>query len=127
MIYVGLGALVVAAVSLGIAFSPEGEETDIPAPVESVVPAPNDTVIRQTTVEVDLEFGYQATLFVDGFPLPANEVVFVEATGVRRWSPGPASSVMTDWEPGDHTVRVEWVNVVGTPNQGSFEWSFRVH
>jgi hypothetical protein len=126
MIYLGLAALAVAVVSLGIAFTPEGEVTEIPAPIESVVPAPNGSVIRQTTVEVDLEFGYEATIFVDGFALPENEVTFVEATGVYRWAPGPASTVTAEWEPGEHTVRVEWARVVDSPVTGTFEWSFRV-
>lgn len=126
MIYLGLAALVVAVVTLGVAFAPQGEVADIPAPIESVLPAPGNSVIRQTSIEVDLEYGYEATIYVDGFALPPAEVTFVEATGLRRWAPSPTSAVIPAWEPGDHTVRVEWTAVVGTPVSDSFEWSFRV-
>jgi hypothetical protein len=126
MIYLGLGALLVAIVALGIAFAPEGDVTELPPPLEAVLPVPSNSVIRQTSIEVDLEVGHEATIFVDGFALPANEVTFVEATGVYRWAPSVTSTVMTEWTPGEHVVRVEWVRVVGAPLTGSFEWVFRV-
>jgi hypothetical protein len=77
-------------------------------------------------VEVDLEIGYEATLYVDGFPVPSGEVVFVAGTGVHRWAPSPTSLVLDVWEPGRHTIRVEWVRIVDAPLTGSYEWSFRV-
>lgn len=126
LIYVALGALAVAVVALGVLFAPEGESTELPAPIEDVFPEPNSSVIRQTTVDVDMAFGYEAQIFVDGFALPPSEVSFVEATGVSRWSPRLDSAVMPDWEPGDHTVRIEWERVVDAPLRGTFEWTFRV-
>ena len=126
LVYVGLGALLVAVVALGIAFAPEGEVAEIPAPIESVFPAPNSSVIRQATIEVDLEVGYEATIVVDGFPIPPNELTLVDATGVYRWAPGPLSTIMPDWQPGEHTVEVRWTRVVDAPLTGEFSWTFRV-
>ena len=126
LIYIGLGALVVAVVALGFVFAPTGEDTELPAPFEAVFPEPNSSVIRQTTIDVDLEFGYEAQIFVDGFALPPSEVNYVDATGVYRWSPRPDSAVMQDWQPGEHTVRVEWERIVDAPITGSYEWTFRV-
>jgi len=51
----------------------------------------------------------------------------VPATGVYTWAPHANSAVMTEWSTGEHTVRVEWLKVSGTPEGGEFEWSFRVH
>lgn len=124
MIYIALGLLATAAIALGIVFNQEGDPVELPEPVEAVNPLPGDTVIRQAVVEVDLEVGYEATIFVDGMPLP--DPTFVSATGVYSWAPSPDSAVMTEWTPGDHTVRVEWVRVSGSPSGGSFEWTFRV-
>lgn len=126
LIYVGLAALAVAAVALTVAFAPEGETTELPRPIEAVFPRPNERVIRQTTIDVDLEVGYEADIFVDGIQLPTGEVAYVEATGVYRWGPRIDSVLMTAWTPGDHTVRVDWERVVDTPSTGSFEWTFRV-
>lgn len=124
IVYVGLGLLVVAAITLGMVFAREGEPIDLPGPLESVSPEPGSTVIRQAVVEVDLEIGYEADIYVNGFLVP--EATFVPATGVYRWAPGPASLLMDDWVPGDHTVRVEWRSVTGPPDFGQFEWTFRV-
>lgn len=123
-IYIALGLLAVAAIVLGVVFTREGEPVVLPGPVEAVSPTPNSRVIRQAAVEVDLAVGYRATIYVDGTPLP--DPHFVEATGVYTWNPAPDSPVMTEWLPGEHTVRVEYERITGTPDVGSFEWNFRV-
>lgn len=125
-IYIGLGALAVAVISLGIVFAPQGEETPLPGPVEAVFPRPNDRVLQQAVVEVDLEAGYVAEIWVDGFRVPDSEVTFVEATGVHRWAPSPTSLYLEAWTPGEHSVRIRWNTLTGTADVGEFEWSFRV-
>lgn len=124
LVYGGLGLLAVAAIALGMALSREGEPVELPAPVENVSPAPGATVIRQTTLEIDLEVGYEATIIVNGFPIP--DADFVPGTGVYTWSPHAGSAVLTEWTPGEHVVRIEWRRVSGDPDFGSFQWTFRV-
>lgn len=126
LVYAGLGLLAIATIALGIAFVPRGEPTVLPGPVEEVFPKPGDSVIRQTTVEVDVEVGYEIELWVDGFRVPDSEVVFVDATGVARWSPSPNSLYLSEWSPGPHTIRVVWNTVSGPTDVGEFEWEFRV-
>ena len=122
----GISLVALAAVLFGIAFGRGGEPTELPAPVESLTPHPNDSVLAQAIVEVDLEAGYRAEIYVDGFLVPANEVSFVESTGVHRWQPRPNSLVMVAWSPGAHVVRIVWDSLSGLPSPGDFEWSFRV-
>lgn len=124
LIYGGLGLLVVAAIALGLVLTREGDPVELPGPIESVSPPPGASVIRQAVVEVDLEVGYEATITVDGQRIPDPD--FVPGTGVYSWSPQPDSAVMTEWAPGEHVVRVEWMRVTGTPDFGDFEWTFRV-
>lgn len=124
MLYVGLGLLAMAAVALGVVLAREGTPVELPGPIEAVSPSPQETVISQAVVEVDLEVGYEATIFVDDMPVP--DATFVAATGVYSWAPHPNSAVLTRWTPGEHTVRVEWYRVSGNPDVGQFEWSFRV-
>lgn len=124
LIYIGLGLLVIAAVALGAALARDGQTIELPGPIESVSPAPGARVIRQAVVEVDLEVGYEATVFINGSPVP--DATFVEGTGVYSWSPSPGSPIMNEWTPGEHTVRVEWRRITGTPDFGEFEWTFRV-
>lgn len=124
LIYIGLGLLAVGAIALGLVLAREGTPVELPGPLEAVSPSPGETVIRQAIVEVDLEVGYEASIFVDGIPIP--DATFTPATAVYSWSPHPNSAVITQWTPGEHTVRVEWIRVSGSPDVGSFEWSFRV-
>lgn len=124
LIYVGLGLIAVAAVAIGIALSPEGTRVDLPPPLESVSPLPGDQVPPQTALEIDFEVGYSAQIWVDGWPVA--DAVFVEATGVYRWSPSPSSPTLQEWTPGEHTIRLVWDTYTGLPDPGSYEWSFRV-
>jgi hypothetical protein len=124
LIYIGLGLVAVAAVALGVALSREGESAELPEPLESVQPMPRDLVPPQTTLEVDLEVGYVAEIFVDGWPV--TDATFVEATGVYRWTPGPAHPTIQEWTPGSHTVRIVWDTYSGLPDRGEYEWTFRV-
>lgn len=124
LVYIGLGLLALAVVALGFVFYREGTPVELPPPLEAVSPSPGQTVIRQAAIEVDLEVGYRATIYIDGQPV--SDADFIPATGVYSWAPHPNSAVLTEWTPGEHTVRVEWQRASGTPAVGSFEWSFRV-
>lgn len=124
LIYAGLGLLAVAAVALGVVFSPSGETVDLPDPVEAISPQPGALVPQQAAVEIDLLVGYQAEIFIDGWPI--TDATFVDATGVYRWAPGPNHPTITQWSPGEHTVRLVYDTYTGLPDTGSFEWTFRV-
>ena len=125
-IYAGLGALAIAVISLAVVFTPRGRSVELPGPVEQVFPHPNDSVLRQTTLEIDLQTGYRAEIWVDGFRIPDSEIRYVEATGVQTWSPSPTGLYLTEWAPGEHQVRIRWDTVRGLPDVGEFTWSFRV-
>lgn len=126
LIYAGLGALALAVVVLGIAFGGGGEPLVFEHPLEAVKPEPNDQVLRQAILEVDVAVGYDVAIFVDGFRVPTEEVQFVEATGVYRWQPSPFGLYLQEWSTGAHTVVIEWDTFSGTPDPGRFEWEFRV-
>ena len=124
LLYIGLGLVAVAALAFGFAFFSEGDAIVYPGALESVSPEPGDLVPIQTTVEIDLEVGYEARIYIDGWEV--QDAQFVEGTGVYRWAPSPSNPTINEWTPGEHTVRVEWDTVSGLPDPGSFEWSFRV-
>ena len=126
LVYVGLGLIVVAAVALAVAFGGGGDPVALPAVVESLRPGPGDSVLAQAILEVDLQPGFRAQIFIDGFPIPPAEVTFVEATGVHRWQPAPTSLVFDRWSPGEHEVRIVWDSLAGLPQPGQFTWTFRV-
>lgn len=118
--------MAIAVVALAFVFGEGGEPVELPEPVESVFPLPGDAVLMQAFVEVDMAVGYTVDIYVDGFLVPEGEVDFVDATGVFRWSPSPASLYLDSWTPGEHTVRIVWDTVAGLPDRGEFTWEFRV-
>lgn len=124
LIYIGLALVAVAAIAFGIAFGREGEQLTLPDQIEDVSPSPGDLVPTQASVEIDLPVGYRAEIFIDSWQV--DDAVFVEGTGVYRWSPSPTNPTITEWAPGEHTVRVVWDTITGLPDPGEFEWSFRV-
>lgn len=124
LIYIGLGLIAVAAIALGLVLSTEGDPLVLPEPLESVYPEPNALVPTQSAIEVDLHNGYEAEIYIDGWPI--SNPRFIQATGVYRWSPGPSDPLLQEWTPGEHTVRVTWDTYSGYPDPGAFEWSFRV-
>ncbi|NNC92919.1 MAG: hypothetical protein HKN80_10550 [Acidimicrobiia bacterium] len=124
-VYLGLGFALVAVIATAIAWSPSGTPAVLPSPVERVFPLPNDSVIRQTVIEVDLEVGYDLVLFVDGFRISPAEISIQTGTNRFSWQPAPGR-FLEAWEPGRHQIRIEWARTSGLPDSGSYSWTFRV-
>lgn len=124
LIYLGLGLVAIAAIALGLVLNRSGEQLVLPEQLEKISPQPADLVPPQTSVEVDMPVGYRADIYVDGWLV--EDATFVEGTGVYRWAPSPQNPTITEWAPGEHTIRVVWDRISGLPDPGEFEWSFRV-
>ena len=125
LVYAGLGLGLVAVIALAVAFAPSGEAVDLPDQVERIFPQPNDSVIRQTAIEVDMQPGYAVVLFVDGIRIPESNLIEQVGTGLFSWRPEPGE-LIESWEPGEHEVRIEWERRTGLPDPGTFSWNFRV-
>ena len=126
LIYLGLGLLTLATLSICYVFGGGGDPLSLPDPVEKVLPNPYDAVPMQSGLEIDLKVGYQARIYVDGYPIPESELSFAEGIGVYRWRPSARSLITDQWTVGEHTIRVEWEKIYGLPDVGDFTWTFRV-
>ena len=115
-----------ATLSLCFVFGRGGDPLTLPPPLEDVSPKPYDAVPMQSSLEVDLQVGYAARIYVNGYPIPESELSFAEGVGTYRWRPGSRSLLMNRWEVGEHTIRVEWEKTYGLPDVGDFTWTFRV-
>ena len=124
-VYAGLGIALVAVVGLTLALSPSGTESPLPDPVERIFPLPNDSVIRQAALEIDMQVGYEIVLYVDGFRISPVEIGIQPGTNRHVWEPAPGRFLET-WEPGIHEITIEWDRTSGLPDPGSYSWSFRV-
>ena len=125
LLYAGLGSALVAVIGFTIAFSPSGDESTLPEVVERIFPLPNDAVIGQTAIEIDMAVGYQIVLFVDGFRIAPAEIGVQTGTNRFSWQPAPGR-FLESWEPGTHEIRLEWDRAVGIPDPGEYRWTFRV-
>ena len=126
LLLISLGLAFAALVVAVVAFYPSGEPAGLPNPLEGVSPLPDEAVVGQVAIAVDLPAGYELALVVDGMPIPLSEVYSVPSLGTFRWQPGPAS-VVAAWEPGAHTVEISWNAIAGRrPDPGAFSWTFRV-
>lgn len=124
LLYAGLALVGLASIVLGVVFFTEGEEAELPDPLLAVSPQPGDLVPTQASLEIRLEVGYEAEIFVNGWPI--TDATFVAATGVYRWAPSRAHPVVQEWLPGEQTIEVVWDTYTGLPDPGSFTWTFRV-
>ena len=125
LVLVGLALALLAVAVLALGFAPEGSSPDLPDAVERVEPTPNSAFAAQVGVEVDMQVGYGIELFVDGQRVFDGEIDRIEATGQFFWRPAPGQ-VIEEWTPGTHRVRIVWDRIVGLPDPGSYEWSFRI-
>jgi hypothetical protein len=124
LIYLGLGLVAIAAIAFAVALGRGGEELVLPDQVEAISPGQGDLVPPQASVEIDLPVGYRADIYVDGWLV--EDAVFVEGTGVYRWRPSADNPTITEWVPGEHTIKVVWDKFSGLPDPGEFSWTFRV-
>ncbi len=126
ILFIALSVALAAMLAIAVLAYPSGGPDSLPEPLETVSPAPGSIVVAQTEIVIEFPAGYEASLVVDGIPIPAHEVVVIEATGTVRWRPGP-ESVIYAFEPGEHSVEVSWDRRPGSqPDPGVYAWTFRV-
>ncbi len=125
LVLFGLGAVFVAVVAVAIAINPRTGPVVLPAPIEDLDPGPNELMLRQGILSIDLEIGYEMELFINDRPVPATEIQEIVGTGIRRWAP-QTDGVVEEWPPGDYRVRVTWNSTTGLPDPGTYAWTFRV-
>jgi hypothetical protein len=120
-----LGLAFIVVVAGAVLFAPSGSGGEYPETLERVDPTDGSLVFGQPRIVVDLEPGYRAALTIDDLPIPADQVIWTEPTGLHVFEPGPGMEIEA-WTPGFHVVSAQWDRVSGLPDPGMFTWSFRV-
>ena len=88
-------------------------------------PCPGDTDLRHDRIGVSLAQGYQADLYVDGTPIPKDQLT-VEGSDYY-FTPGPGTETGA-LAPGRHTARIVYYRDLQDPSQGlEYSWSFSTH
>ena len=121
-----LAAVVAAVVGFLVTDTDQPDQASQSDIVERFVPKPNDEVVRQFELGVDLAPGYDGTLTVNGVEIPVeeqrrvpeqNEVYFTPGDGkaVEQLNAGPNCVAATVWKAADGP---------GTANDQTFTWCF---
>jgi hypothetical protein len=124
LVLAGLALLLVAVVALAVVFNPSGTEAELPPQVQSVFPAPDDSVQVQSRLVVNMAPNYSLELRVDRVPIPKDEVRF-SPPGRYSWEP-QAGGAIEQWTAGLHQAEISWDRIAGLPDIGGYTWSFRV-
>ena len=87
-----------------------------------LLPCPGDSGLTQGTIGVDLAPGWQADLYLDGTPVPRDELSVEGSNYYFRPGPGTATGALA---PGAHTVRVVYYHDLADESSGQqYSWSF---
>ena len=132
IVRIGVGLLVgLCIVGVIWGFGSEKNQTGAqpPAELEAVSPLPEAlTVPSQSSISVDMKFGYDATLILDGVEIPKDQTVYEKATAVLRFTPGPDTDVHS--LPGGvrRVTAIYWPVQSDRETSGKpFSWTFTVN
>lgn len=143
-------AIALVAIVWGVGSAITGSDgIDRPDVIENLSPVENaQQTFQQEQVTVDLEFGYEAVLIIDGIELPTERLgsfsgdLTPENAGVQVATPptavfDPGNSIITfrpsedaliqEYSSGRHSVQVVfWKIEEGRENARSYRWAFDV-
>jgi len=94
-------------------------------PIVSYFPCPGTSVLRQSDVGVVMSTGYMVDLYIDGTPIPMDQMR-IEGE-IFSFTPGSGTAIGT-LAPGEHTARVVYYTSLADEATGtSSTWRFSTH
>ena len=84
--------LLVAVIAAGVLWLNNTQTTgnaDEDKIIEEITPLANSSVLQQSPVSIDLQSGWDASLTVNGRPIPDDQLTKVPAQGKVTFQPGP--------------------------------------
>jgi hypothetical protein len=94
-------------------------------PIEQLHPCPGDTDPNQLTVGVDMDPSWQVDMYLDGTPIPKDQME-IEATEFS-YVPGPGTAT-GPLAPGIHTAKIVYYQNLAQEASGQvYSWTFTTH
>jgi hypothetical protein len=94
--------------------------------IERLIPAPDSKILQQDQIGIDLAPGYEASLAVNGTPLPTDQVLIVPPLNQVFYQPGPGK-IIEFWPAGRNCiVATFWRSETGPNQSSSRAWCFSV-
>ena len=94
--------------------------------IEQLEPAPDNKVLQQSTVGIDLAPGYEASLTLNGTPLPDDELTVVPQLSQYRYTPGAGKTFETLPTGNNCIVATYWQTALGPTQSSTRSWCFTV-
>jgi hypothetical protein len=124
--YVVLLAIVVVAVYALFQLAASDDATNETSAIEQLIPAPDSKILQQDQIGIDLAPGYEASLTVNGTPLPEDEVLAVPQLNQVFFQPGPGKSI-EQWPAGRNCIIATfWRSATGPGQSTNRAWCFTV-
>lgn len=124
--YVVLVAVVVVAVYALVQLADTNATNLESGSIERLIPTPDSKILQQDQIGIDLATGYEASLAVNGTPLPLDEVLVVPALNQVFFQPGPGKT-FEFWPAGRNcVVATFWRTATGPGQSAARTWCFSV-
>jgi hypothetical protein len=114
----------------------------LPSQIEQLFPNPQEVIRPQETVGADLRDTLQGQLYINGAPVPADQISGDPNLGIVTFRPGCAGAGPTtpgfecayrEFRPGTYNLRIDyWPRIESASDArrkgelGSYSWSFKV-
>lgn len=94
--------------------------------IERLIPAPDDKVLQQATVGIDLAAGYEAGLSLNGVAIPPAQLDVTTGLHLVEFRPGEGK-ILRSLEPGQNcVVATYWRTATGPAESSTRSWCFTV-
>lgn len=124
--YAVLVAVVVVAVYALVQLADTNATNLESGSIERLIPTPDSKILQQDQIGIDLATGYEASLAVNGTPLPLDEVLVVPALNQVFFQPGPGKA-FEFWPAGRNcVVATFWRTETGPGQSAARTWCFSV-
>jgi hypothetical protein len=94
--------------------------------IERVIPAPGSKILSQDQIGIDLAPGHEATLTLNGTPIPEDELLIVPELNQVTFKASPDRE--TQLIPGQQNcvVATYWLSSTGPTQSSTYPWCFSV-
>ena len=121
-------AVLVVVIGFQKTVTPNGgsESCKVPGtPIAQLAPCPGDSDLNQGRIGVVMTAGWQVDLYLDGTPIPKDELQIEGADFSFTPGPGTATGALA---PGAHTAKVVYYQNLAEEASGqTYSWSFSTH
>ncbi len=124
--YLGLIAIAVVCVVIAARLGTSDTSQLDGGRIQRLIPTPNSKILQQDLVGIDLAPGYEASLTLNGVPLPLDQTYVVPQTNLVTFRAGPGKVFETLPAGQNCVVATYWQSAFGPTVTSNRSWCFTV-